>query len=186
MNKPIFFLLLCLLSFAACKDEGTSIDADLHYDGENESAPFLDAGTWEAAARFPMSIMTEFQGRNLEEVEFFILERPDACAIHIYGEGNSDEAGTLLYSEDVSGSVNANSWNRHTLSAPLAINGDDLWISVVVTHNSPIASVGCDEGPAELDGDWTYSHDDGEWRSLNFRSNQQVNINWNIRGYVGE
>lgn len=186
MNKTLFFLLLGLLSFAACKDEDTTIDADLHYDGQNVSAPFLDAGIWEAAARFPASVMNEFQGKNLEEVEFFILERPDACAIHIYGEGDSDEAGTLLYSENVSSSIDANSWNRHTLSTPLMISGDDLWISVVVTHNSVLASVGCDEGPAELNGDWAYSHNDGQWRTLNLRSNQQIDINWNIRGHVSE
>ncbi|MFK7907201.1 MAG: hypothetical protein AB8B69_18840 [Chitinophagales bacterium] len=186
MNKVIFFLLLAMLSFAACEDENT-IDADLHYDGANESAPFLDIGTWEAAARFPANVMMEFQGKNLTEVEFFILERPDACAIHIYGEGTSDAAGTLLYSENVSNSVNANSWNRHMLSTPLVISGEeDLWISVVVTHNSPLASVGCDAGPAELNGDWTYSDGDGEWQTLNFRTNQRVDINWNIRGYIGE
>ncbi|MEZ4885966.1 MAG: hypothetical protein R3E32_14625 [Chitinophagales bacterium] len=183
MKKITFFLFLYALSFMACQDENT-IDADLHYDGENVTAPFLDVGTYEAAARFPVSVTTAFQGKNLEEVEFFIVERPDACAIHIYGQGTSSGAGTLLYSANVSNSINANSWNRHTLATPLAINGEDLWISVVFTHNSVLASVGCDAGPAELNGDWLYSNYDNEWRTLNFRSNQQVDINWNIRGYV--
>ncbi len=185
MKKITCFFCLYLLLFAACKDENT-IDADLHYDGENVSAPLLDTGVWEAAARFPANVMTQFQGKNLEEVEFFILERPDKCVIHIYGEGDSNEPGTLLYSADMSNSINANSWNRHTISSPLAISETDLWISIEVTHNSLLASVGCDAGPAELNGDWTYSNGDNQWRTLNFRSSQQVDINWNIRGYVSE
>lgn len=186
MKKLLFLLFVYLFTITACQDEENPITADFHYDGENVSAPFLEPGVWEAAARFPSSTTSEFQGKSLEEVEFYILERPDACALHIYGEGTDRLPGNLLYSASLTNGINANSWHIHPLDTPLPITGEDLWITIIVTHNSEMASVGCDDGPANNDGDWTYFSEDGEWFALRTRTGNQVNINWNIRGYVGE
>ena len=183
-------VLLLFLSFAflwtACnEDEITLPDPDLNYDGPNQSAPFLPAGTHEAAARFPVAQTGPFAGRNLVAVDFYLQDLPDRCVLRIYGPGNDSEPGNVLYQQDVTSGIAANAWNRYNLTSPIPITGEDLWISLLVQHNSRLASVGCDPGPAAENGDWLLVGGQNAWQTLRQYSNNGININWNIRGFVG-
>ncbi len=186
MKKILFFLLaVSFLSFG-CKNGDDADDRTLSYDGDNNISPFLVADVYQTAARFPSSVTTPFQGRMLEEVEFYLLDVPSTCAVLIYGEGTADEPGNLLYSRDVTSSVNVSSWNSHTLNTPVEITGEDLWICLEVTHPQEIRSVGCDFGPAVSNGDWIFSGANGQWETLRDFTDGEVDINWNIRGIVSK
>ncbi|MEL7021487.1 MAG: hypothetical protein AAGK47_07765, partial [Bacteroidota bacterium] len=69
MMKKLVFLLpfLCIgLIFTACEDESditVVVDGILRYDGPNSTAPLLDAGTYEAAARFTSALTSSLEGQ---------------------------------------------------------------------------------------------------------------------------
>lgn len=181
-----FSLLVITLFFTACGDDFTIDDAEFHYDGDNLSAPFLDAGIHEAAARFTATQTADFQTKTLQSVHFYLTELPAQCTVVVYGQGSATAPGTLLYAENVSNTITAQSWNTHVLTTPLAIAGEDLWIGLRVVHDVRMTSVGCDPGPANDNGDWLLSQDNSIWQSLRSRTGEEVDINWNIRGRVSE
>lgn len=186
MKSNFFLFALCLLLFGACNknDDGVSLPDTLNLDGDNQSAPILPAGIYECAARFNAGLTSEYTGRKLEKVSFFMGEIPAACVVKIYDEGTDTEPGNLLYSADVRSGLSTINWNEHVLTDPIEITGKDLWISIRVAHNGDLQSVGCDAGPAVTDGDWLFQTSDNDWRTL--RQRLPININWNIRGHIGE
>jgi len=186
-SMKYFLLLFSLvaLSFVGCQSDDDD-NAELSWDGPNQDAPDLEAGTHIAAARFPGSLLQEFSGRSLEAVDYFIQDLPNAAELIIYGEDTPGQPGSILYQADIIVEMNSNSWNTHALTNPLGIGGEDIWISIRVDHGSTFGSVGCDPGPAESNGDWLYSFSDGEWRTLWDRTNFVTDINWNIRGQLSD
>lgn len=188
MKKLLFLLPLFVLAltFTSCEDDPIVpeiTDGILSYDGPNNTAPSLNAGVYEAAARFTPAITEQFEGKNLEEVSFYLVELPIYAEVRIYGRGRSNEPGDLLYSADVTDSMNANNWNDHILTNPVQLDGRDLWIAVYLEHSGPTRSIGCDSGPAINNaGDWLYEESDGNW--LTFTERSSASINWNIRGAV--
>ena len=141
----------------------------------SNSIGLTSGGTFEAAARFPSSMMMPFVGKDLTEVEMYINTVPSSCVIKIYDQGTASLPGTLLYSEDVTSQIVGTSFNDITLATPVAINGNDLWISYEVTHAAGEYPAGCDAGPADPNGDWLYISPD--WMHSGYG-------NWNIAGYI--
>lgn len=188
--KNIFLIFLsCTFLFLSCKKDEPTIE--LRYDGDNFSSPILPAGTFDAGQRFPSNVVDNYVGRTIDEVDFYIQDKPVDCEILIYGEGTSSSPGALVYSSNVINQVSANSWNSHTLSTPVEIKNEDLWIVVRLVHNSEIRSIGCDEGPARTNGDWMLGEGETEWKtyrdlSTNPSTGANVNVNWNIRGILSE
>lgn len=177
--------LLSLLALSACQKEDESpVSSGLSYDGPNASGPLLLAGNFEAAARFPASETSAFQGQRLREVTWFMGVLPASCKVRVYGPGNGNEPGSLLYSADVTDRVQVPAWNTHELRDPIPIDGQELWISIAFTHPATQQSIGCDAGPNVPDGDWLFSSNDNQWRTYIQRTGESVN--WNIRGIVGE
>ena len=186
MKKYLFLFLAISFTLVSCeKDEDPITELELHLDGPNQSAPFFDPGTYEAAARFTANYTREYEGKNLEAVEFYLAELPDQCEVRIYDIGSATEPGDLLYSAEIT-NLGSNAWNKHTLNTPLELSGDDLWISIKVTTDERSNIMGCDPGPANSNGDWTFSSEDNAWQTYRDRTNNIVNINWNIRGDVAD
>lgn len=185
MKKWTFLLLGLALALSACQeDENFDLENTLHYDGPNNTAPFLPGGEYEAAARFTSVEQADYVGGKLLEVSFFIADLPQSCIVKIYGEGTADTPGNLLHSVSMSGKLNPFSWNSYELSNPIDITGKDLWVSISFTHSASQQTIGCDAGPAAPDGDWLYQNDDQDW--LSFRQRTGESINWNIRARVSE
>lgn len=181
-NLSIFLLAFTLLIIGCKKDDDPRLSADtLHYDADNVNAPQLPAGTYEAAAKFTTGKIQRFQGKQLTEVNMYIQSVPTNVELRIYGQGTGNAPGNILYTADWNG-LNRDSWNDHTLTTPLDITGEEIWISVVYTHTSDLRTIGCDPGPADENGDWLKSYDNGSWTSLRSFTSDEVNINWNIRG----
>ncbi len=181
MKSLLPFLLLCFLFTFSCSDD--EVVADLKYDASNFSAPVFDDVVFEAGVRFPANLTTAFVGSQLTDVEFYILDRPTSCELKIYDEGTPGSPGLVLYQAEVGGNLSSASWNSHKLSTPVDIEGRDLWICLKTEHVGSVMSVGCDAGPAVANGDWL-KHDVTDWQTLRTFSNDNVNINWNIRGFV--
>ncbi len=191
LERASVLLALCLLVGAGCSssdDGGEVLDppgADtvlLHYDSDNLTSPFLAAATYEAAARFPSAETAAVDEGTLTEVRFYVADAPTSCRVRIYGADTSSSPGVLLYSADVTATVVPNSWNSHELQNPVAIPNDDLWISIEFTHAIPQSTIGCDDGPADADGNWLFASTDDSW--ITFEQRVGADINWNIRGVV--
>ena len=187
-----FLLVLILVVAPSCSsggddggdvvDPGSAGTVELHYDAANDSAPNLAAATYEAAARFPTSVIAAISNGKLVRVRFYVRSLPTSSKVKIYGAGTTTSPGAVLYSADVTADLSANSWNSHTLPSPIAIPNGDLWIAVEFTNPGTQATIGCDPGPAVSDGDWLYASTDGNWTPLSGRV--AISINWNIRGVV--
>ena len=64
------------------------------------------------------------------------------------------------------------------------INDSNLWISLRYTLAETQRVIGCDTGPAFVNGDWEYSGMEDNWSNFRLRTNNQISINWNIRGVL--
>lgn len=194
MKNTFYFLLIFALFAAACGDDDDdgqgpifpNAESIINLDAENFSAPQMPAGQYEMAAFFPASFMQQYQGRFLKDVSVYLTNVPAATAFFIYGPGIGGTSGAVLYNADVSSTVQTDSWNTHQLSPALEITGEDLWIAVMVDHPSTFGSVGCDEGPANANGDLLFEYGTSDWTTLRQFTNNQSNINWNIRGNIGD
>lgn len=187
-----YLLLICLgltIAITSCKDDddsGPDLDPDLmHLDGFNNSAPFLTAGTAEAAARFSPEIVDFYAGKQIDAIQYFVFDVPVTCEMILYGEGQGNAPGPQVYWEDITARLQENSWNTIQLAAPFDIPEGALWITMRMEIAAPGGQyIGCDAGPAEEGGDWLYESSDNQW--LTFRSRSGVDINWNIRAMVSE
>ncbi len=182
MRLPSIIALGLFLVLFSCNkdDDDLSLQDTLHYDGANFNAPVLQPGDYEAAARFTDFELNEFVGKNITEVIWYYAGLPTSTQINIYGEGtDSEPGGSVLYQANISGSLSPVSWNVHQVRNPVEITGDDIWVSIAFTHTGNTQSIGCDAGPAHIDGQWLYQSSTGEWER--FIDIAGEDINWNIR-----
>jgi len=177
------FVVVFMTSFSSCKKDDEKSVIQLNHDSANLDAPNFPANTYEGAARFPAATMDEYSGGQLTEVEFYIKEVPNSTKLKVYTGSSSSAPVNEVYSATLTGSVEADSWNTHTLSTPLVLDGSDLWLAVEFTHNDSRAVLGCDAGPAVTDGDHFFDAATGYWQKLSV-FNSSISINWNIRGKV--
>lgn len=151
----------------------------LYYGGNQADAPTLDAGNYEAAARFtPVKIGT-LVGKTIKEIRYFILLKPDSIKVKLYGPLNETAPGNLLYSADVTGAAETSKWNTHTLTQAITLKNEDIWLSIEFKLSGSRKTIGCDPGPAIIDGDWLYNAMDSKWTPFNKRTG--TSINWTIR-----
>ncbi len=182
MKNILSIALLFALMLSACQsdDDGPFANGLIHYDGENNTAPNLDPGEYEAAARFPANMLADFAGKRIIEIDYFMGFRPAACEIKIYSGSSNDQPVDLLYSANVTNGISETSWNTHSITRDLPIANEDIWVSVAFRHDIRMQSIGCDFGPAQGDGDWLFQLNDNEWRTFLDRTTTE-SINWNIR-----
>ena len=154
-------------------------DVTLHYDGDNASAVGLtDGGVMTVGARFPASMVNEYAGMELYQMEVFINDPPNSTAVKIfnYGLPNIPGPGELLYEEQWSFSPGV--WNYIDLSTPVFVNGGDLWVTYAVDHLAGTFPGGTDGGPAHPDGDWISTG--AGWSHLA----PTLDYNWNVRAVL--
>ncbi len=154
-------------------------DVTLNYDGDNASAIGLtNANQWRVSARFPGSMVGQYNGMYLTSVDVFINDPADGHKIQIYDMGsiNLPGPGALLYEQDFF--PNIADWTTVVLVDPVYISGKDIWIGYWMDQPAGIFPAGVDAGPLNLDGDWI-STGPG-WGHLS--DNPDFQVNWNIRG----
>lgn len=196
--KPMKHLLLPFLSLSlllfAC--EPTTLNTEpnislplvsMNYDGPVRTAPITSGGTYEAAVRFLAADLTlsGFVDKPLQQVYYYLLEKPSSSTIKVYFGSNGDEPDELVYSASTSSESAGESWNQHIINVPLTIPANtDLWISLKYSSTNPSRIVGCDEGPAHPEGSWMYQSSDDLFERFVERTNGEANINWSIRGVI--
>lgn len=154
-------------------------DVTLNYDGENASAIGLtNANQWRVSARFPATMVGQYNGMYLTSVDVFVNDLADAHKIQVYDMGsiNLPGPGTLLYEQDFF--PNIANWTTVVLVDPVYMSGRDIWIGYWMDQPAGIFPAGVDAGPLNLDGDWI-STGPG-WGHLS--DNPDFQVNWNIRG----
>ncbi len=154
----------------------------INYDGDNAGNSVGDGGTtFQAAARFTPAIMGTLTGGELQYVQFHYTQEATGLTIIVYDAGTATDPGSVLLNQPLNlASLTVGDWNEITLSSPVTITGNDLWIAIEVQDataaNFPL---GVDAGPADPNGDFV--NDSGTWQHLN---DFGLNYNWNIRGVV--
>ena len=123
-----------------------------------------------------------FTGQTLTAVDFYLAGLPQQTTLRVYEGGTTETPGQIVYEASLTGSLSDNSFNTHVLDTPLAITGEDLWISIRFWQNRSLQTIGCDPGPTQVGGDWLFQESDNSW--LTFGQREGASINWNIRGIV--
>ncbi len=184
MKLSHLLFLLAFFSFAACgDDDGISGDPNLlSYDGDNASAPELEAGIHELAIYFPGSDLTNRIGKKLDEVEVFVDLGASSYKVKVHGPGTSTAPGPVLREVDFTSQVVSRAWKIIDID-PLEITGEDLWIAVEVVHDQTAQTVGCDSGPRKNGGDWIWDSLVNAWDTF-FSKTGTESVNWNIRGHL--
>ncbi|NQT77269.1 MAG: T9SS type A sorting domain-containing protein [Bacteroidetes bacterium] len=154
-------------------------DVTLHWDGPNASSVGLTApNDWQAAAKFPASVVNPYAGMELTKVRVFINDPDpaDDLAVRVYGMNLDYLPGTLLAEEAFTPLLL--DWNEVTLPTPVPVTGEDLWIACYVNQTTLTHPIGTDAGPAVYNGDWI-STGPG-WGHLY----PGIDANWNIQGIL--
>ena len=161
--------------------ENTDDEVILNYDGENNDAIGLTSGgTFQVAAMFPASMVGQYTGMQLTEIQIYINDDPDDLTLKVYGQGSPNAPGSLLYEQAYV--PTPTSWNYITLDTPVTISGGDIWVGYEVTHQAGLFPAGTDAGPADPNGDWISTG--GSWDHL---AGFGLDYNWNVRAkLVGE
>lgn len=162
-------------------DGGTDANAQLHYDGEHNisigwSAPPV---TVTVAAKFPNALTLPYAGMELKSVELYyddLNSGPNNCTVRIFGMGNAGEPGVLLSTEAFV--PEGDGWDTITLTSPVMVTGEDLWVGYTFTQTDPTIYVaGVDAGPLNPNGD--FLNTGGGWNHLSDWPG--FTYNWNIR-----
>jgi len=183
MNKLIGFLFICFAAvmIVSCGDDND--EQFLNYDGDNVNGPLFNPGAYVAAARFPGTVMTSFEGQVLDAVDLYILERPSSARLVILsGDGASTIPTGELTGQSL-GSLTQNSWNRITLNSPVTLDGSELWIGLDFSVATGSQVIGCDAGPANRNGDYLFQNSNNAWTTYRDLTTTE-SINWNIRGIL--
>jgi len=163
--------------------DGTKDEVIIHYDGENYDAIGLTSGgTFMVAARFTSDELgIYYDTYEITGVELYINDTGSALTLKIWEGGSFGNPGSEIYSQDVFGSIVAESWNilDLTTNVPL-LAGNEYWVGYETTHLTGEYPAGCDAGPAVVGkGDWIYLAP-GPWEQLHVLA-PALNYNWNIR-----
>lgn len=179
LNNLVWFILF--ISLVSCEKEKNSSDL-LSYDNDYSTSPTLPAGAYEYAVRFPAAALNDHNGKTLSEFQWYQTRIPARCFIRVYKGSDGDKPGTLAYEFNATDVVQADRWNVHQISTPIAVGGEDLWLAVRFNLTDVRETVGCDAGPRKTNGDWFFDGRNTNW--VTYLSAANTSINWNIRGKV--
>lgn len=174
-----FILILLSILVISCGDDDNDL-VTINLDQANAAAPTLPTGNYEAGAKYTSSIMSKVSGYSLREIRFYIADLPQSLRVNLH-EDSGSVPGPIIYTSAVTGAVNANDWNTHTLSESVILTGDAVWLTLSFALTQSQISLGCDDGPAVTNGDWIFDDAVGSWQTLRTATNNAVDINWNIR-----
>ncbi|RLD91484.1 MAG: hypothetical protein DRJ09_01050 [Bacteroidetes bacterium] len=150
--------------------------------GENSSAIGLaDGGDFSVAARWDSNQIAEYVGGSITKMEIYIQDTDYSNLILKVWKGA--EASSLVYSEDVTSSIVANTFNEFTLSSPVLIEeGDEIWVGYTILGQAfGVCPAGTDAGPAFTGNGDKITTDGVTWENL---SDFGYDMNWNIAMHI--
>ncbi|MCK4980561.1 MAG: carboxypeptidase regulatory-like domain-containing protein, partial [Candidatus Delongbacteria bacterium] len=157
----------------------------LHHTGyDNNGIGTGAAVDFISAARFDDVELVDYYGSEITGVNIVIHSADFSyVAIQVYEGGSYGDPGTLVYDEEITGSVIVADWTNHVLSTPVPlVAGNEYWIGydIHATFDHPAA---VDAGPMVPDkGGWMYFNN--AWATLP-ELGATLDFNWVITGVIG-
>jgi hypothetical protein len=150
----------------------------LHYDGDTVGLSIGWGGALEfdAAIRYPASVLADYAGSSLQAVRVW-PSAAGTCAVRVWTGGNAEAPGQLVVNQPFTPVLNT--YNTVVLTNPVLISSaQELWFGC---HSA--GSVSMDAGPAANGlGNMLGMMDN--WLSM-LELNPSFNGNWKIQGYAG-
>ncbi len=145
----------------------------LNYDGDNATGiGFTNGAQWRAAVRFPASMVAQYNGMMLTQLQIYINQPANAHKIMVWDMGTITLPGPgQLVLEQTFNPLPG--WNNVNLTTPVFITGRDLWVGYWMDQPAGLFPAGADAGPQHPDGAWVSSGPG--WSLLTLPRN------WNIR-----
>lgn len=151
-------------------------------DGTNFTSIGLTEGAnFDYAVRFPVQVLTNYDGYRISKIRFF----PNESATFYAEVYEGIHPPVYVFHELINNPV-IDSWNEYTPIYNYYIDSDvEVWVGIWVT-NYVMGTYpgGVDDGPAIAGAGDMISFDDGStWESM-YLTNSSLNYNWNLEVYV--
>lgn len=162
-------------------------DVEIKYCGDvNDAIGTGGAADFMVAARFTPTELNDYYGLYTINKMNILLASSGAWSnvtAKIWEGGSLGDAGTEVFSKDVTADVLSDAYTEVIVDAPVAlVAGTEYWIGYAVSATGGWPA-GCDAGPAVTDkGDLIYF--DGAWVAMS--SAYGLDYNWNITGILSE
>jgi hypothetical protein len=142
----------------------------------NGGVGFTAATVVRNAVLLTPSLMEEYIGTELTEIEFYMSDQALDFQVKVWAQGSTTVPGPgdEIYSASFTPTIGA--WSAAELDEPIILDGTPLWIGLAYFQPAGLFSMGCDIGP-KVPG-------------VNFRSTGPawgelgLDLNYNIRGIV--
>jgi hypothetical protein len=139
-----------------------------------------DPVAWTAAIRFAANYFPQYAGTSITQVSVFAQD--DGYTDWVLKIWSGANAGTLLYTENVTDQINVGAWTTITLAMPVPYDvTKELWVGYTVTQTQDAFPAGCDAGPAVVGFGDKVTLDGVVWENI---SDYGLDYNWNIQAYV--
>jgi hypothetical protein len=159
---------------------GASPDVLRFGNGEPFSSIATSNGTYELAARFTPFDLMPYNGKQLDQVGFYLTGNNADFTLKVYSGEFADSALISLPLNNLL----ADQWNDIALPFPIAIAGlDYLWIGYEMEVEGLEYNAGVDGGPAIPGAGDLVRINGSEWTTLTAYG---FSKNWNIRGLVSD
>lgn len=163
-------------------------EIEIHHDNGNLAGALGCGGAayFTTAARFtPDELDPYYGGYALTKVKFFITSWPfTSVVLKVWRGGQYGDAGTEIYSQDVTSSVVSDSWNEFELTSPIPFIADDeYWLGYYITIDEYSFPAAYDSGPGVGGKGIWLSWFGGAWEDL-FENDDPYDCNWLLRGVI--
>jgi hypothetical protein len=143
------------------------------------------AMNFSVASRYSSDDLTNFVGRYLRKVEFYINDtlKVSNLTVNVWKGGSFGNGGTQIYSKDVTSQIQYNNWTTHTLDQAIKIEaGQEYWVGYTILEPKKVYAAAIDRGPMKPGkGAWLLSS--GTWSQLK-DLNSSLDYNFMVRGIV--
>ena len=203
MKKVLLFSFITLLSLNSFSQKNQNINLDwvkvsevkspnlskavtdwIFYCGDpNNGIGTGGAVSFGSFIHIPTDLLTAHDGRQIQELQIQIPEPENISSveIQIYEESGSGTPGTPVYTQSFTPNQDGAEWTSILLSTPYNIDPSQEIIVGYYMEATGGHPAGCDDGPANSDGNlmiW-----EGDWTHL---SGFGLAYNWNIKAGIGD
>ncbi|MDD3536032.1 MAG: choice-of-anchor J domain-containing protein, partial [Candidatus Cloacimonetes bacterium] len=137
------------------------------------------ATQFDVAHMFDAADLAQYQGSSISQIKFVPRYQNCVYTVKVWTGGSASTPGNLVYSA-VHNGFTIGDWNLHTLSTPVPIPADRLWIGYHVNTQGGNPA-GCDGGPV-IEGKGNIMNFGG-WTTLAALA-PSLTYNWSIQGFV--
>jgi hypothetical protein len=187
--------VLNFVTFAKYADpsvNGTLADGQMGYDGDNASAVgYGSSFVAYVASRMKNDITSAHVGQQIVSVDVFINDAPagdGTITVYVWEKGGFIDPGTTTVLAEKTITPTVESWNTVTLTTPVTITGDEIWVGYKITVPVAVAGtsgycIGVDNQPNVPKANYIKSGIAwGEWAGFSSTGNGNYSIRANVAG----